>query len=126
MAKSSSSTNTATDKMVSRQFLSMLSTTTLVTGALLVGDAIHGSIVVGSYGITSPAAVLRVLPGIILVYVGYSLRENHELFISSYFSGREAAAKPEGSEEFDERMSPLSGESMDNLEKRERERNKSE
>ncbi len=112
--------------MVSRQFLSMISTTTLVCGALLVGDAIHGSLVTGNFAVTSPAVVLRLLPGIVLVYVGYTLRENHEMFISSYFAGRDAAGKPDGDEQFDERMSPLSGGSMENLEKRERERNKSE
>ncbi len=126
MAKSSSWTNTATDKMFSRQFLSMVSTVTLVCGALLVGDAVHGAIVVGSYGVTSPAAAFRVLPGVVLIYVGYTLRENHELFISSYFAGRDAAAKPEGNEEFDERMSPLSGDSLKNLERKEQERDKSE
>jgi hypothetical protein len=113
--------------MFSRQFLSMVSTTTLVMGALLVGDAIHGSVVVGTYGVTSPAFVLRLLPGLAFIWVGYTLRENHEMFLNSYFAGREAAARPDDSgEEFDQRMSPLSDESMSNLESRERERDKSE
>jgi hypothetical protein len=113
--------------MFSRQFLSMASTTTLVIGALLVGDAIHGSVVVGIYGVTSPAFVLRLLPGLAFIWVGYTLREHHEMFLESYFAGREAAARPDDSgEEFDQRMSPLSDESVANLESRERERDKNE
>ncbi|WP_435153271.1 hypothetical protein [Haladaptatus sp. DFWS20] len=109
--------------MFSRQFLAMVSTFTLVTGALLVGDALNGSVVTGTYGVTSVAFVLRVLPGIALIWVGYTLRENHEKFVSAYFAGREAAAKSDdsGDGEFDERMSPLSSDSMENLEARERE-----
>ncbi|WP_266076529.1 hypothetical protein [Haladaptatus caseinilyticus] len=111
--------------MFSRQFLAMVSTFTLVTGALLVGDALNGSVVTGAYGVTTPAFMLRVLPGIVFIWVGYILRENHERFISAYFAGRDAAATSDGAEgtgdgEFDERLSPLSSDSMENLDARER------
>ncbi len=107
----------------------MVSTFTLVTGALLVGDALNGSVVSGTYGVTSPAFVLRVLPGLGFIWLGYTLRENHEKFISAYFAGREAKAKAnegEGDGEFDERMSPLSGDGLENLEEREQERTENE
>ncbi|WP_227354757.1 hypothetical protein [Haladaptatus salinisoli] len=110
--------------MFSRRFLSMVSTFTLVTGALLVGDSLHGSVVTGAYGVTSPAFVLRMLPGLALIWVGYTLREHHEKFISSYFAGRDAAAKSD-EDEFDERMSPLAGDGLENLEASESERDES-
>ncbi|WP_458185388.1 hypothetical protein [Haladaptatus sp. NG-WS-4] len=106
--------------MASRQLLAMLSTFTLVSGALLVGDALHGSVVTGTYGVTSPAFVIRLLPGVVLIWIGYTLRENHERFVSAYFAGRDAARQP-SEEEFDERMSPLSGDGLENVEARERE-----
>ncbi|SIR03304.1 hypothetical protein SAMN05421858_1186 [Haladaptatus litoreus] len=107
--------------MFTRQFLAMMSTFTLVTGALLVGDALNGTVVTGTYGITSPASVFRVVPGIVLIWIGYTLRENKEKFVSAYFAGRDAAAKSkqESSDgEFDEQMSPLSGDGLENLEAR--------
>lgn len=106
--------------MVSKQFLAMLSTATLVTGALLVGDALHLSVVEGQIGVTSPAFVLRMVPGLASIAVGYKLRHNHEDFIQSHFDGPDrASGSSEG--EFDERMSPLDSESVENLERRERE-----
>ncbi|WP_458206361.1 hypothetical protein [Haladaptatus sp. NG-SE-30] len=107
--------------MLSRQFLAMLSTFTLVTGALLVGDALHGSVVTGVYGVLTPAFAVRVLPGIAFIWLGYTLRENHEQFISAYFAGRDAASKS-SDEEFDERMSPLSGDGLEHLEASDRDR----
>ncbi|GAA0201273.1 hypothetical protein ACFFQF_01640 [Haladaptatus pallidirubidus] len=115
--------------MFSRQFLAMVSTFTLVTGALLVGDALNGTVVTSRYGITSPASVFRVVPGLVLIWVGYTLRENKERFVSAYFAGRDAAAKANeepNDGEFDERMSPISGDGLENLEARERDADKDE
>ena len=102
--------------MLSRQFLAMLSTTTLVAGALLVGDALHGSIVTQQYGVASPGAVFRLLPGIALIGIGYRLKAHNEAFVEDHFSGRTETENPEA--EFDERMSPLDDEGLDNLERR--------
>ncbi|WP_440008760.1 hypothetical protein [Halomicrococcus sp. SG-WS-1] len=105
--------------MLSRQFLAMLSTTTLVAGALLVGDALHGSIVTQQYGVTSPGAVLRFFPGLALIGVGYRLKAHNDAFVEEHFSGRDESGGSEA--EFDERMSPLDDEGLDNLQRRDEE-----
>lgn len=45
--------------VISVWFVAMVNTFLLVTGALLVGDALHGALVAGQYSVTSPAAVVR-------------------------------------------------------------------
>lgn len=89
-----------------------LSTVTLVIGALLIGDAIHGAVTVGEFGITSPAAVIRVAAGIALVAVGARLRTPAEEYISSVSADPEESEEPEPDSEFDPSVSPV-GESLE-------------
>lgn len=100
----------------------MASTFLLVTGALLIGDAIHGSVVTGQYPVTSPAAVLRAVAGLVCVALGYRLQTPPSEYtsVSSDESGGEATEPEEdaaGSEpgDFDPELSPLSDEEFEAL-----------
>ncbi|WP_135829051.1 hypothetical protein [Halorussus halobius] len=115
--------------MISVRFVAMASTFFLVTGALLVGDALHGSVVTGQYPITSPAAVLRAVPGLICIALGYRLRTPPSEYaaVASDETGDEATdsetdpvesgAGPAESEtaDFDPQMSPLSDDQFEDL-----------
>jgi hypothetical protein len=103
--------------MASRQFLAMLSTATLVTGALLVGDALHGGVVTNQYSPTSPAAVFRLVPGVALIWVGYRLKRHHDELVGGILEGSTPSVESD-EEEFDEELSPLDQESLENLETR--------
>lgn len=61
--------------MVSTRFLSMISSVLLLVGALLIGDALHASVVTGVVGLTAPITVIRVLTGAILIVFGYRARK---------------------------------------------------
>ena len=94
----------------------------LVTGAVLVGDALHGSVVTGQYSVTSPAAVLRALPGLVAIALGYRLRTPPSEYTSVPSDGTggeatdsEADAAESGTGDFDPEMSPLSDEQFDDL-----------
>lgn len=60
--------------MRTRRLRATFSTTALVVGALLVGDALHGAVVTGQYGLASPAAVQRLVGGSVAIAVGSRLR----------------------------------------------------
>ncbi|WP_435128471.1 hypothetical protein [Halobaculum sp. D14] len=60
--------------MVSTRLLSLLSTVCLVVGALLVGEALHISLVTGEVAVTSAPAVIQFVGGAALVLVGYRAR----------------------------------------------------
>lgn len=93
--------------MVQARTRAWLSTVTLVVGALLIGDAIHGAVTVGTFGPASPAALFRLVAGLALVAVGAHLRTPAESYIPS------VDAEPETEEaegEFESELSPLGNE----------------
>jgi hypothetical protein len=92
----------------------MLSTVTLVTGALLVGDALHGSVVTGAYGIASPASVFRPLPGLVLIAIGARVRPDPEEFAPVSTGSTEGGE--EDDDAFEPELSPV-GETIDGAER---------
>lgn len=97
----------------------------LLLGALLVGSALHGAVVTSQYAITSPAAVFRLLIGVIAIWIGYRLRIPLEDRISGSQTNH-TSAETGDDETFDLEESPLDEASMERLaereEKHERER----
>lgn len=81
------------------------STFTLVVGALLVGDALHGAVTTGAYGVTSPAAVVRVVGGAVLIAVGYRLRTPVSEYVAT--AADEADEESEEPASWDPSLSPL-------------------
>jgi len=80
-----------------------------LVGALLVGDAIHGAVVVGTYPLLSPASVLRIVVGAGLLVAGYRLRTPP---LPDLDSDGERVGGPPSEErveesEYDPRLSPL-------------------
>lgn len=97
--------------MVSQRLRAALSTLLLVVGALLVGDALHGGVVTGQYGVTTPAFVLRILIGVPAIAGGYELRTPVDQYVAMP-SDETSTSDPEtgGSTEFDPELSPVGGE----------------
>lgn len=98
----------------------MLSTLLLVTGALLVGQSLHGSVVTGEYAVTSPWAVLRAAAGLAFIALGYRFKTPPSEYASlpSDESGGGERSGDDASEsgDFDPELSPLSDEQFENLE----------
>lgn len=101
----------------------MLSTVLLVAGALLVGDALNGAVVTSQYGITSPAAVIRLVVGAVFILGGYRLKTpmGEYVDVPSGDVGRHApggdetgSAGAEGNGEFDPELSPV-GDSLEHV-----------
>lgn len=107
----------------------MLSTVLLVTGALVLGESLHGSVVTGQYAVTSPWAVFRAALGLVFIALGYRFQTP----VSEYTSLPSEESKPEtettdadatdaadpidaDATDFDPEMSPLSEEDFDRLE----------
>jgi xanthosine utilization system XapX-like protein len=103
--------------VISVRYLALLSTFFLVTGALLVGDAIHGSVVTGQYPVTSPAAVVRAVVGLVCIAIGYRFQTPTSEYTSvpSESSTRADERADTVEEDFDPEMSPLSDEQFENL-----------
>jgi hypothetical protein len=95
----------------------MVSTFFLVTGALLLGDALHGSVVTAQYPVTSPAAVVRGVGGIVAIALGYRLKTPASEYAA--MPSDEPVQQPneenEENREFDAEMSPLSEEQFEDL-----------
>lgn len=100
----------------------MVSTLLLVTGAMLLGQSLHGSIVTGEYAVTSPWAVLRAAAGLVFIALGYRFQTPASEYASlpSDESGSRNPSGDGGSEgadgDFDPELSPLSDEQFENLE----------
>ena len=60
--------------MLSTRLLGLISTVLLVVGALLVGQALHVSLVEGSVPVTSTRVLILVALGSVLVVLGYAAR----------------------------------------------------
>lgn len=92
----------------SLQLKALSSTVLLVVGALIVGDALNGSVVTARYPITSPAAVIRFVGGAIMIYLGYRFKTPLEEYIATPSeTENEDVEEPEG--EFDPELSPIGG-----------------
>jgi hypothetical protein len=100
----------------------MLSTVLLVVGALLVGEALHGGVVQGTYRLTSPYVVLRVILGSIFIALGYRFKTPAEEYVSTP-SDRptrseqldDSSPDPDQTGEFDPEMSPLGGGGLEHV-----------
>lgn len=103
--------------MISVRYLALLSTFFLVTGALLVGDALHGSVVTGQYPVTSPAALVRAVVGLVCIAIGYRFQTPTSEYTSvpSESSGSADDQGDASEGDFDPEMSPLSDEQFENL-----------
>lgn len=93
----------------------MLSTLFLVTGALLLGDALHGSVVTGQYPVTSPAAVVRAVAGLVSIAIGYHFQTPVDEYSSVPSTEPEETSSDGASGEFDSELSPLSDEQLENM-----------
>jgi len=107
--------------MLSTRLLGLVSTVLLVVGALLVGQALHVSVVEGSVPVTSTRVLILVALGSVLVALGYAARrpvaESYGLTSDADDQGdadrdavagdadRSSAAESEAS--FDPELSPL-------------------
>lgn len=108
--------------MISVRLVAMASTFFLVTGALLVGDALHGSVVTGQYSVTSPAAVLRAVAGLVSIAVGYRL-ETPPSEYTSVPSGQSRESTDDaggddaapGGDDFDPDLSPLGDDGLEEV-----------
>lgn len=99
----------------------MVSTLLLVTGAMLLGQSLHGSVVTGEYAVTSPWAVLRAAAGLVFIALGYRFQTPASEYASlpSDDSGGEPSSddsSERGEGDFDPELSPLSDEQFENLE----------
>ncbi|WP_137287132.1 hypothetical protein [Halorussus salinisoli] len=101
--------------MISVRFVALLSTFFLVTGALLVGDALHGSVVTGQYPATSPAAVVRAVAGLVCIALGYRFQTPPDEYTSVPSAESAESSSDEGGSDFDSELSPLSDEQFEDL-----------
>jgi len=97
--------------MVPRRLRATASSVLLVVGALLIGDAVHGVVVLGAYGPASPAAVLRAGGGIAAVLAGHRLRTPVEEYVA--MPSESGRGEADADAEFDPELSPLGGEDAD-------------
>lgn len=96
--------------VISVRFVALVSTFLLVTGALLVGDALHGSVVTGQYPVSSPAAVLRAVAGVVCIALGYRLKtppSEYTSLPSDAVTDGDSDASEADHGDFDPEMSPL-------------------
>lgn len=94
----------------------MASTFFLVTGALLVGDALHGSVVTGQYPVTSPASVIRWVVGLACIAVGARLRTPPSEYASLPSEQSEDGESGGEADDYDPEFSPLDDEQFEDLE----------
>lgn len=94
----------------------MLSTFFLVTGALLVGDAINGSVVTSQYPVTSPAALVRAVGGVVAIALGYRLQTPPSEYTSLPSEETSRDSNTDENSDFDAEVSPLSDEQFEDLE----------
>lgn len=113
--------------MLSKRLSSTVATGLWVAGALLVGQALHVSVVSGQVPITAPAPVFYTVAGVALILVAQNL-DVHPSEYLDYVSGPDeddaeagGAADADTGDGFDTEASPLDDEALENLEARERE-----
>lgn len=114
--------------MLSKRFSAVLATGFWVAGALLVGQAIHRSVVSGELAVTAPGTVIPAVFGVLLLLVGRRLDVHPSEFLE--YVGEEADERgadgvnrgdgQADAAEFDPELSPLGEEGVAALEERER------
>ena len=105
--------------VISKRITASLSSSLLLVGALLIGDAIHGVIVTNAYSATSLITLLRVVAGIVLLWAGYRLRISIADYRETVTDDRRTDSETVHDEEmFDPKLSPLDEEKMQQLENR--------
>lgn len=85
-----------------------------LSGAFLVGVVIHRSVVRGEFSLFAPAGVFGILGGVALIYLGRRLENRFDP--SDYVPDSEDEDEEDERREFDERLSPVP---QDRLEERE-------
>lgn len=115
--------------MIPKRLASTIATGLWVAGALLIGNALHVSVVTGQVPITAPAPVFYTVTGIALILISQNLDVHPSEYLDYLESDDEdeETAEPEPDQaggEFDEAASPLDEEAVANLEARERERDR--
>ena len=105
--------------MLSDRLSSTIATGLWVAGALLVGQALHVSVVTGEAAVTSPAPVFYTVAGIVLILVAQNL-DVHPAEYLDYLDSDEDETADEAETEFDPEASPLDEEALSNLEERDR------
>ena len=82
---------------------SLLHTVFWVLGAVLVGGALHRSVVTGEVALTTPVVLVQLVVGLGLVVAGYALRPEPGWGTAGAAGGR----GDEGEEGYDPELSPL-------------------
>lgn len=106
-----------------RRARSLLNTMLVVGATLLLGDALHQTVVTGALPYTHPAVVGRVVGGAVLGLVGYLTRLPREGRFDdepAETAEPDPEAPEQAGESFDPELSPLTEESVERLEERER------
>lgn len=113
--------------MIPKRLASTIATGLWVAGALLVGNALHISVVTGEVPITAPAPVFYTIGGVALILIAQNLDAHPSEYLDYLESDdeeEEAETEPESAAaEFEEGASPLDEEAVANLEAREQEGN---
>lgn len=114
--------------MIPKRLASTIATGLWVAGALLIGNALHVSVVTGQVPITAPAPVFYTVGGIALILISQNLDVHPSEYLDYLESeDEEEEVEPEQPEtELNEAASPLDEEAVANLEARERERDRRE
>lgn len=106
--------------MLSKRLSSTIATGLWVAGALLVGQALHVSVITGQTAVTAPAPVFYTIAGVVLIVVAQNL-DVHPADYLDYLDSDDEEEETTGSdEEFDQAASPLDDEALSNLEEREK------
>lgn len=106
--------------MLSDRLSSTIATGLWVAGALLVGQALHVSVVTGEAALTSPAPVFYTVAGIVLILVAQNLDVHPAEYLDYLDSDEDEEADAADEAEFDPEASPLDEEALSNLEERDR------
>lgn len=96
--------------LLSTRVKAHLNTFFVVLATLVLGNAIHTSVVTGEHALTALPVVAQLVAGLVFGAVGVWFREaprEHQLG---------GATEDEEEEEFDEELSPLDADSVDRLE----------
>lgn len=107
--------------LVSVRTKSLLNQLFVVGATLLLGSAIHVSVVTGAAEPTSAAVVLRLVAGGLLAVGGWVTRVSREERVGDRRGAEEAdeagADEPAPGEQFDPEVSPLDQSDMENLDR---------
>lgn len=104
--------------VLSKRITASLSSALLLIGAFLIGAALHAVIVTNAYTVTSPAAVLRIVVGIMFIWAGYRLRTSIADLRKTVTDDSHTSPETDKEDTFDPKLSPLSEDGIEQLEDR--------